>query len=114
MADRRSQSLQALRARAEAAEFRFKYGYECPVDYLAKKIADMFQARARGAAGAVVMSKPYGGKRGSLCAFTPRFSPAARASCACALTLFACAAAGQGCGSVAALLCAPHPPLNAE
>lgn len=38
----------SAQARAEAADFRFKYGYECPVDYLAKKIADMFQARRRG------------------------------------------------------------------
>jgi 20S proteasome subunit alpha 1 len=34
-------------AREQAAEFRNKYGYECPVDYLAKKLADQFQARLR-------------------------------------------------------------------
>ena len=34
-----------MQARAEAANFRFTYGYECPVDYLAKQLADMFQAR---------------------------------------------------------------------
>lgn len=32
-------------ARAHAADFRFKYGYECPVDYLAKQLADEFQVR---------------------------------------------------------------------
>ena len=38
-------------ARTHAADFRFKYGYECPVDYLAKTMADQFQARpARTAA----------------------------------------------------------------
>lgn len=30
-------------ARKEAADFRFKFGYEMPVDYLAKVIADQFQ-----------------------------------------------------------------------
>jgi hypothetical protein len=34
-------------ARQQAAEFRYKFGYECPVDYLAKALADQFQARAR-------------------------------------------------------------------
>ena len=32
-------------ARTHAADFRFKFGYECPVDYLAKTLADPFQAR---------------------------------------------------------------------
>ena len=32
-------------ARQKAADFRNKYGYECPVDYLAKVIADRFQVR---------------------------------------------------------------------
>ncbi len=31
------------RARADAAEFRFKYGYEIPVDYLARMMADQAQ-----------------------------------------------------------------------
>ena len=31
------------KARAEAAEFRFKFGYEIPVDYLAKVLADQAQ-----------------------------------------------------------------------
>lgn len=30
-------------ARAEAAEFRFKYGYEMPVHYLARVLADKAQ-----------------------------------------------------------------------
>lgn len=34
-------------ARQQAADFRNKYGYECPVDYLAKALADQFQARGR-------------------------------------------------------------------
>jgi len=33
-------------ARQHAADFRHKFGYECPVDYLAKVLADQFQARA--------------------------------------------------------------------
>jgi 20S proteasome subunit alpha 1 len=32
-------------SRQHAADFRFKFGYECPVDYLAKVLADQFQAR---------------------------------------------------------------------
>lgn len=31
------------RARADAAEFRFKYGYEIPVDYLAGVMANQAQ-----------------------------------------------------------------------
>jgi 20S proteasome subunit alpha 1 len=30
-------------ARQQAAEFRFKFGYECPVDYLARVMADKAQ-----------------------------------------------------------------------
>lgn len=33
----------ALRARAEAAEFRYKYGYEMPVQSIAKRMANMSQ-----------------------------------------------------------------------
>lgn len=36
-------------ARQKAADFRNRYGYECPVDYLAKVLADQFQARRRHA-----------------------------------------------------------------
>ena len=31
------------KARSEAAEFRFKYGYEMPVDHLAQVLADQAQ-----------------------------------------------------------------------
>lgn len=34
---------QALRARSEAAEFRYKYGYEMPVESLAKRMANLLQ-----------------------------------------------------------------------
>lgn len=34
---------QALRARSEAAEFRYKYGYEMPVESLAKRMANLSQ-----------------------------------------------------------------------
>lgn len=34
---------QALRARAEAAEFRYKYGYEMPVESLSKRMANISQ-----------------------------------------------------------------------
>ena len=37
-------------ARQKAADFRNKYGYECPVDYLAKVIADRFQVSVGGLA----------------------------------------------------------------
>ncbi|CAH2352755.1 proteasome subunit alpha type-1 [[Candida] railenensis] len=40
IADARSQ---ALRARAEAAEFRYKYGYEMPVEAIAKRMANISQ-----------------------------------------------------------------------
>ena len=32
-----------MRARGEAAEFRYKYGYEMPCDVLAKRIANISQ-----------------------------------------------------------------------
>ena len=32
-----------VKARSEAAEFRFKFGYEMPVDYLARVLADQAQ-----------------------------------------------------------------------
>ena len=43
-------------ARSAAADFRHKFGYDCPVDYLAKALADQFQVRpcvgwAAGATG---------------------------------------------------------------
>ena len=32
-----------MRARGEAAEFRYKYGYEMPCDVLAKRVANISQ-----------------------------------------------------------------------
>lgn len=32
-----------MRARGEAAEFRYKYGYEMPCDVLAKRLANIAQ-----------------------------------------------------------------------
>lgn len=43
-------------ARHQAAEFRFTYGYEIPVDYLAKVLADKAQ----------VYTQVRGGQRGGL------------------------------------------------
>jgi len=37
------------KARSEAAEFRFKFGYEMPVDYLAKVLADQAQVYTQAA-----------------------------------------------------------------
>lgn len=34
---------QVARARAEAAEFKYKYGYEMPCDVLAKRMANLAQ-----------------------------------------------------------------------
>ena len=45
------------KARAEAAEFRFKYGYEMPVDFLAKVLADQAQVYTQVRA-ACCCSKP--------------------------------------------------------
>lgn len=55
------------KARAEAAEFRFKYGYEMPVHYLARVLADQAQVytQVRGAGARVAAAGSCCGRRGT-------------------------------------------------
>ena len=56
-------------ARQQAAEFRFTYGYEVPLDYLAKVLADKAQVYTQvgggggGAKGLCVCTQVGGGGR---------------------------------------------------
>ncbi len=51
------------KARAEAAEFRFKYGYEMPVDFLARVLADQAQVYTQvgGSLQALLIFKGFKG-----------------------------------------------------
>ena len=65
-----------VKARSEAAEFRFKYGYEMPVDYLARVLADQAQVytQVRGSvcwAGQLLVLHTFSGPVLKCCAGRP-------------------------------------------